>query len=141
MKKSMMMAVLITALFTGISLESFSQEISKMDYLEKSKQQKTAGWILLGGGAALAVVGSTVMYENFCIFCSNTMENSFNAGTALAVIGSAAMIASVPMFISSRNNAEKAAFIAFKNQPLDIPRYSGKIPRSYPAISLSIPLN
>ncbi|MDF2157595.1 hypothetical protein [Algoriphagus sp. CAU 1675] len=142
MKTKMIMAALITALIMGISQKSFAQEMSKQDYLEKSRQQKTAGWILLGGGATLAIVGGALMVENFCLFgCSDTVDNSFNAGTAMAVIGGTAMIASVPMFISSRNNAEKAGLLSIKSQPLNIPRYTGKIPKSYPAISLSIPLN
>lgn len=141
MKSILMTAFLISVLSIRLLSPSFSQKMSKQDYFELSRKQKTAGWILLSGGATLAVVGSAVMYENFCVFsCSDAIESSFNAGAAMAIIGSLSMVASVPIFVSSRNNGKKAAYLSFRNQPLDIPRYTNQPPKSYPVISLSIPL-
>ena len=40
-----------------------SASINETDYLQKSRNQKTAAWVLLGGGLAMAVTGM-VIYEN-----------------------------------------------------------------------------
>ncbi len=42
-----------------VSLQSFGQNqaLSKEDYSQKSKNQKTTGWILLASGTTMAVAG------------------------------------------------------------------------------------
>lgn len=62
MKKIITLSLLLV-LFSGIS---FSQAITKnlpalkTDYLQKSKNQKTGAWVLLGGGfSVLAVTAAT----------------------------------------------------------------------------------
>ena len=62
-----MKKVMIYFLLLAIPALSFSQSIPnnvpavKTDYLQKSKKQKTAAWILLGGGALLSSIGGVVI--------------------------------------------------------------------------------
>jgi hypothetical protein len=56
----------IFMMLIAIASNSFCQQTStispltKTDYLAKSKRQKTAAWVLLGGGTAMVITGSAV---------------------------------------------------------------------------------
>jgi len=138
----MTMAVLILAFLMGFSAQTFGQEMTKENYLEKSRRQKTTGWILLGGGVAMAVAGGILFNENFILFgASDAEDNKAGIGGAMFVVGGLAALGSIPLFINSSSNAKKAALISFKNQPLNNLRYAGNIPKSIPSVHISIPLN
>ncbi|MDG1277651.1 MAG: hypothetical protein P8O16_10245 [Algoriphagus sp.] len=142
MKTKLILTVLITAFLLGFSTQTFAQEMSKENYLEKSRKQKTTAWILLGGGVAMAVTGAILFDENFILFgASDAEENKAGIGGAMFVVGGLAALGSVPLFISSSSNAKKTAKISFKNQPLNNLRYAGNIPKSIPSVHISIPLN
>lgn len=142
MKTKLILTVLITAFLLGFSTQTFAQEMSKENYLEKSRKQKTTAWILLGGGVAMAVTGAILFDENFILFgASDSEDNKAGIGGAMFVVGGLAALGSIPVFISSGSNAKKAAQMGFKIQPLNSPRYLGNIPKAIPSISLSIPLN
>jgi hypothetical protein len=142
MKTRMILTVLLLALLVGFSTQTFAQEMSKENYLEKSRKQKTTAWILLGGGVAMAVTGAILFDENFILFgASDAEDNKAGIGGAMFVVGGLATLGSIPLFISSGSNAKKAALMSFKNQPLNTPRYAGNIPKSIPSIHISIPLN
>lgn len=87
--------------------------------LKKSKNQKTAAWILLGAGAGVAIAGGIIgtnAVENsnpndpFDIFPRGTL-----AGGGMVLGGAVAMIASVPFFIASGRN-KKEANLFFRNE-------------------------
>lgn len=134
-------AVLILAFLMGFSAQTFGQEMTKENYLEKSRRQKTTGWILLGGGVAMAVAGGVLFNENFKIFGSEAENDNAGIGGAMFVVGGLAALGSIPVFIISGSNAKKAAQMSFKNQPLNNQRYLGNIPKSIPSLNISIPLN
>jgi hypothetical protein len=52
MKKIMLCTMLLFLTASLFSQQTNPQSLSRQDYLEKSKKQKTAAWILLGGGLA-----------------------------------------------------------------------------------------
>lgn len=139
--KKLFIAAFVAATFIRAAYPSFAQQMTKQDYLEKSKQQKTTAWILLGGGAAVTTAGFIIFSENFCpLGCSKSENNSANAGGIMILAGGVSMLASFPVFISSGNNARKAAELSFKYQPMNMPRYTGAIPRAYPSLTLTIPI-
>ena len=72
------------------------------DYLQKSKHQKTAAWILLGGGTALIATGIIVGTGEDAYFTDAA------GGAAVAGIGLLSTIASIPLFIASGKNKKKA---------------------------------
>jgi hypothetical protein len=87
--------------------------------LKKSKNQKTAAWILLGAGAGVAIAGGIIgtnAVENsnpndpFDIFPRGTL-----AGGGMVLGGAVAIIASVPFFIASGRN-KKEANLFFRNE-------------------------
>ena len=97
-----------------ISIIIFSQQnpifvpgTTKEDYLRKSKNQKTAAWVLLGTGTLSVLVASIEVNPDY----GESTNRPFLAIGGLVVIG-----ASVPNFIASARNRKKAAAISFSNQ-------------------------
>ena len=77
---------------------------------QKSKKQKTAAWILLGGGALCNIISAAVVSKNFQVLGGTPSQNSQTThGFVAAIVGSAAMLASVPFFIASKKNKKRAA--------------------------------
>lgn len=121
----------ILLLISFINIFRISAQINKPDssindqhkmvdlLLKKSKNQKTAAWILLGAGAGVAIAGGIIgtnAVENsnpndpFDIFPRGTL-----AGGGMVLGGAVAMIASVPFFIASGRN-KKEANLFFRNE-------------------------
>src|SRR5687768_12924787 len=76
--------------------DAITYELSKADYLRKSKAQKTAGWILLGTSVGM-LAGSAATYEvkyepyfDFLQEQSLTTENVDNTVSSFLAIGAAA---------------------------------------------------
>ena len=114
---------------------------TKEYYLNKSKNQKTAGYVLAGAGAALVIAGIIVGNAgndndpNDLDFGPN-----FDAGLWLIGGGIASGVASIPFFISSANNASKAATIGISRQEIRIPQGGRQVSVLQPALSLKIRL-
>ena len=106
----------------------------KTDYLVKSKNQKTAAWVLLGGGVGLIGTGFLVGDGK------NSTFDDAATGAVLAGIGVLSAIGSIPLFIASGKNKRKAmkasAFIKMDTVPLLQKR--SLIQNSYPAFSMNI---
>lgn len=128
------MAMLLSVFFLVSSMPVFAQSMSKQDYLDKSRRQKTTGFIMLGGGVVMATAGGILFNENF------NLNGGGEAEGIMMVAGTLVALGSIPMFISAGNNARKAAQMSFRNEPLHIPKYAGNLPRSVPSLTLKIPL-
>ena len=126
------------------------QPIQKTDYLDKSKNQKTAAWILLGGGVAMTITG-TVIYHNAYSKAAEedpfgtlvTLGTNVNPGGAvLATVGLLSTIGSIPFFIASGKNKRRASFVStsFKMENAAIVQRASLVKRPYPALSLKIGL-
>lgn len=120
--------------------KSFSQtpEFTKDYYLSKSKSQKTIGWVMLGGGVAMATAGILIVNKND----DDLLDNLGNtgAGMILEIAGIATALGSIPFFISSAKNIRKAAFISLNNQQILIPQQNSFALTTQPALLLKIEL-
>lgn len=87
--------------------------------LKKAKKQKTAAWILVAGGAVVALAGDIIGTEAVERYSADDPFNIFPPGTlaggAMILGGLGAMVASVPLFIASGRNKKKAHII-LKNE-------------------------
>ena len=137
MKKSMVYFLLL-----ALPLISFCQKTNdsvpsvQTDYVQKSKNQKTAAWILLGGGAALIGTGFIV---------GDGKEASFDdaaTGAVLAGVGLLSTIGSIPLFIASGKNKRKAMNMStvIKMEKATIVERQCFVQSSYPAIAFKINL-
>lgn len=133
------MFIMLLAFAPNLFAQQTDTEKMKMreDLLLKSKNQKTTGFLMLGLGAAAAVTGAILFDQNFDVM-SDGGDGATNAGGVLFVAGGLSVLGSVPFFIASSNNKQKAmaisAVIGIEKTPV-----SGsykQTPPLYPAIGI-----
>jgi membrane protein DedA with SNARE-associated domain len=153
-----MKKIILYAMMFAIPALSFAQSTEnkvpaiKTDYLKKSKNQKTAAWILLGGGFALTTTSILIatpkatedISYGFGGFLAGqpAPENNYTAESILLVTGTAAMLGSIPLFIASGKNKRKATTMttSIKMEQATMIQNLSFVQRSYPAIALKINL-
>jgi len=146
-KKLLTFAVLLV-----LSASSFAQQtnpaqsFSREDYLKKSKGQKTAAWIIFGGGVALTSVGMAIGLNDatdaLVGLFSLEQPSSSNSGEVLFYSGLVAMAGSVPLFIASSRNKKKAASVSafFKMEHRSVIQQQSLARATYPALVLKLSL-
>lgn len=135
MKKIIMGTILlITANATFCQQNNPSPILTKQDYMKKSKHQKTAGWILMGGGILSTALGSGRTNPD------NISGGDNSRSTVFLVTGLTAIGVSIPLFIASSKNKKKAADISFRMDKTPQIQQGSFVFRSYPAISFRINL-
>ena len=76
------------------------------------REQKTLGWILLGGGIGTSLVGLSQL--NFAGSRDGPVNNT--PGAILFFTGLAATITSFPVFASAKRNRKRALSVCLKGQ-------------------------
>lgn len=142
-----MKKIITFSMLVMIANSTFSQqtnpvpELSKQDYLQKSKKQKTAAWIMLGGGTSLMIIGiASVSTEEAGSFIFGGDQSGFNTGLVLFSTGIIAVGGSIPLFIASGKNKKRAMSLSFKmfqSSPLQNINF---VSRPTPALSLKMDL-
>lgn len=104
-------------------------------YLNKSKAQKTTGWVFIGAGAAAIITGTIIA-------TSVNEEGDWNDELSTAVTGGGFILAggvsclvSIPFFVSSSKNKRKAMALASGLQQVPMPANGLTIQQ--PAITVS----
>lgn len=124
MKKMISLAMLLAVVVTSFSQQTEpSPVLTKQDYLQKSKSQRTSAFILLGTGAALLAVAAP----------GNV---SFDILPILVIGGGAAIVGSIPLFIAAGKNKRRAMSLSFKNETVPLPQPGGFA--NQPALSVTI---
>ena len=124
--------MLLIAFVHGLAQTTLSRD----DYLRKSDVQKKTGWTMLACGTTLIIVGAIIGGGDD----SDEMGygSNFETGTLLVGIGLATDLASIPVFIGSAKNAQKAATISFRNQRMFFDSQQGYARSFNPAIRLTV---
>ena len=128
-------------IFSAIAFSSFSQQsnpsapLTKQDYLQKSKKQKTTAWILLAVGATVGFIGLTQFN-----FAGSDGEVNNGAATVMFLTGTAAVITSIPFFKASNKNKRKAASMSLKMDRVPVLQTKNMASINYPAISFRLPI-
>lgn len=111
----------------------FSRSLTPEDYLQKSKKQKTAAWVLLGGGFAVTVGGAI-------LDVSSDWSKPETPYLVVIAAGGASMLGSIPLFIASGRNKRKAinasAYLEIRQNP--VPANNGLTLQSAPTLSLKL---
>ncbi len=137
-----------------LSTTSFAQQtnptlaLSKQNYLQKSKNQKTAAWIMLGGGFVMSATGFTISLVNgigdafagLITGDNSSSGNSIDMGSVFFTAGAAAMFGSIPLFIASGRNKRKAMSLSFNIQQVMQPEQYGFANHNIPSLSLRMTL-
>jgi hypothetical protein len=117
-----------------------------IDYLQKSKNQKKAAFILLGSGVSLIIVSIIIpkgelVHEG--VFLDPSGDDYKNDGirTAFFITGAVATLASIPLFISSKKNQKRATSTSCILKLENSLAYGhNSLINYYPAIGLQISL-
>ncbi len=131
--------ILICTMLIFYSTSSFcqqtdlSQPLTKQDHLQKSKKQKTAAWVLLGGGTAVAV-GVAILDV------SSDWTKSETPYLVAISAGCASMLGSIPLFIASRRSKKRAmnVFTNFDIRQTPVPTNTRLALYSTPTLSLKL---
>ncbi len=137
--------------FTTNSLAQYAdttKHILATDYLKKSKNQKTAAWILLGSGGVMTMIGTVVGVHEGAEILVNLFDpnptparNDATLATVLMSGGVLAMAGSVPLFIASGKNKRKAAAsVSFKMENATNIYQSAFTNTRYPVLAIQIRL-
>ncbi len=126
-------ALLIVANSIYSQQSKSSAPLTKKDYLQKSKHQKTAAWLFMGGGLGITVLGLTE-HPNNNLYADNT-------GKTVAIIsGLAAIGVGTTLFILATNNKNKANSLSFRMEKAPAIQQGGFVYHSYPALSFRLNL-
>jgi len=128
--------LLLALLLVSSVLVGQTKEFSKDYFLQKSKKQKTAAWILLGGGTAMAVGG-------FATFDSSWDSGSASTTDIAGIIGTVGFLtglASIPYFISAGKNKKTALSITFDYKPIYLSGDNLVSTKAHPTLTLRIKL-
>ena len=147
-----MKKIIIYSLLLIFSTATYTQQtygvsppLTKTDYLKKGKNQKTAAWLLLGGGATVSLIGIAVEANSannalIDLFTLQPTITSSSSGGVLLITGGVAMLGSIPLFIASSRNKRKAMSISFKNEKVPQFMNGSIVNRPVPSLSLKINL-
>ena len=135
--------ITICTIFTLVGY-SFSQPIQENDYLKKSRNQKTAAWILLGTGVVLDIAGIVTTSNNADkelgnLFSSEQSENH-TGEYILYITGTAALAGSLTLFIAAKRNKKKALSTSFEinSQQLQQLKNNSLYSINYPVLTFKL---
>ena len=131
--KKLLLIFILTMISVGGYSQTEKQDFSKDHYLQKSKNQRTVGWVLLGGGAAVGIAGIIVATDDLW-----EEPDGLGTGLTLFTLGAAGTLVSIPFFISAGNNSHKAANFSLESQNYHIPEQ--ELSGIQPGLSLKIEL-
>ena len=112
--------LIIVSLLFGI-VQSHAQvkpQLSKEDYLAKSKKEQRAATAMLAGGAIACGVGAILIKDNLTLGSGSNAGESI--GAALFVVGGLTALLSIPAFINAGYNKRKAAEMTYEYRPLQV---------------------
>ena len=120
--------------------EEPKMELTKQEYLKKSKSQKTVGRILLGGGGILIGAGLLTNLSNGLgnLFVEESQKNS--SGDIFTVLGVISIAGSIPLLISAGKNKRKALSLSVKNQPSQVLQNNRLYSKIIPSLTFKINL-
>jgi len=110
-----------------------SPTLTKKDYLQKSKNQKTAAWLFTGGG--MVITGLGISYED-----DNGGKSGNSGKTVLIVTGLTAVAVGITLFIAATENKKRAESLSFKMENAPMIRQGSLVTHSYPALSFRLRL-
>jgi len=146
MKKIILFSILLIVSACGFGQQTNSiSALTKQDYLKKSKNKKTRGWVLLGAGATIAILGFSSDIGDGTTAMSNSNgyfnpDYSESGATVIGVFGLAGMAGSTLFFISARKNKKRSIGLSLKSEPATQLLKNSFVNRSVSSLNLKISL-
>lgn len=145
-----MVKIIISMILFLINASAFCQQngqagqISKQDYLRKSKNQNRTGVILLaaGGGliaTSLIIPKGELVRDGICIgvLCDDEYEND-GTKSAFFIAGGLSILGSIPFFIASGKNRKRATSVSFTSEHAFYLNNPNIVSTSFPALRVKI---
>ncbi len=135
-----MKTIILSLTLLFFMTKSFSQSPAffKNYYLQKSRNQKTVAWVLLGSGLGIEAAGGLVQ------LIYDKQHNDFLdfdfTGAYIAMAGGVVGLSSIHFFISSAKNTRKARSLTLSNQKIFLPQQGTIVLMSQTTVSLKIHL-
>lgn len=107
-------------------------------FMKKKHSNNTVGWVCLGTGIGLGIIGISEGLADATNISYNTVNNSKAKGTGLFIAGNVVALASIPFFISAHKNKRKAS-LALKGENVSINKHV-LINSNYTALAITIHL-
>ena len=121
-----------------LQLQSAAQNDSlSQRYLEKSRNKKAGGFVLLGVGLVVSTI--SISTNGAKMMASSMDGGNGGSGAGGLVVGIVCIAASIPLFISSGVNKRKAA-ISLSSSSMQRLNTNGIARVTQPCLKLSIPL-
>ncbi|MBD0368522.1 MAG: hypothetical protein ICV53_20760 [Flavisolibacter sp.] len=148
MKKIIVVLALLCIVLHSFSKTNKNVNLSKDDYLLKSKKQKKVGWILLASGIGLMATAFIIprgelVRDGICIgiLCDDKYKND-DLKSAVFIAGGAAALGSIPFFVISSKNKKRVASASafFRMERAPVLQWIRLGMQSYPAEAVSIHL-
>jgi hypothetical protein len=144
-----MKKIVTSCLLLVLAATTFSQQTNpaiQTDYLRKSKNQKTAAWIFLGGGLALVITAAAIPkgestgleFNPFTIISEGHENDEIKA--VLALSGLVSMLGSIPFFVASGKNKRLAARFSFRLEKTGRLQPGGLAGKRVPSLAIKIAL-
>lgn len=130
------MKIISLVLMLVVSSSLFSQQplLTEEEYLRKSKSQKTAAWVLFGGGLGMVSGGIAINLSG------GILNGNGSKGLWLSYVGGATVLSSIPLFITASKNKRKAASLSMSNEKIQTLQKGSFAYKFVPAVRLTIRL-
>jgi hypothetical protein len=131
--------IILISVMLFVTVSSFCQaevisELTKSDYLRKSKNHKITAGVILGSGLAISATGGLIqLHDNDATDWIPDFRGAY-----IAIAGGCLAVISTPFFILSGVNKRKAVAISLNEQTFLIPERSNIVTLSLPVVSLKI---
>lgn len=143
MKQAFIFFLLVSVVVNCFGQQATPASTIQSDYLEKSKHQKTAAWILLSGGAALFTIGAIIPqgeeeWSPIPIYGGDHKNDGIKA--AFYLTGTLAMLGSIPLFIASGKNKGRATSVSadLQMQKSKVIQRASFASISYPVVAVKL---
>jgi len=138
MKKTILffLMVTMTTLLTGQSKNNYQAPPTNY-FLEKSKNQRDIGFILLGAGT-VAVSIPLIIWANSG--WESTADINSPAGPISMLMGATMIVVSVPLFIAAGANKRKGMSVSIKNEAVSYCQQGTLLSKNVPSLSFEIGL-
>ena len=131
-----MKKILLGLLILLYSVSVYSQQLTQEEYLQKSKNQKTWGYVLTVGGSAMVIGGAIAVGSKAAFWDTEAL------GYPLLIGGAAAIVGGISLFSSSKKNEQRAKGMSvalyLKVEPVQSYQDMHIINNYYPALMLRI---
>ncbi len=147
----MIILVILTASSIFGQQMNLVPELSRHDYLQKSKNQKTAAFLLLGSGVVVDGISLMISVAHASKDAGTILINAFGGAApppkrsyktenSLLIIGTTAILSSIPLFAFSAKNKKKAIRLSLENQMIRQVQNKSFVKIAIPSLSVHINL-